>query len=371
MTRKEILVKARGIAQKARDEKRELTAGEAAEFDGLMKDAEQALAVERSEALFQRLAAIDDDGTPADGSKGAVLSFKGLSGRIRKAHENTLQVKSLLSTGSTVTTSEEVASPVSLGMPATSVLDFLPVRKIEGGVYSYLRAVTRTNNAAPVADGAPKPVSQYQLERVDGKLSVVAHLSEPIPEYWIKDSADLSRFLDTEMAFGIAQAVEEQAVNGNGTPPNFTGMLAVSGIQSQAFATDAVTSIRKAITGVEVLGYKPSGLVMNPTDFEALELLNVDAAHYALSTGAAVLPVDRAKMQVWGVPVALSNTISEGTALLISEGAAGLVTDGVVDTRVGYVAGGFEKNEVVARVETRAAVEVYRPDGLVEIALAA
>lgn len=44
------------------------------------------------------------------------------------------------------------------------------------------------------------------------------------------------------MLHGLQVAVENQVVNGDGTAPALRGILATSGIQTQAFATDILTS---------------------------------------------------------------------------------------------------------------------------------
>ncbi len=59
--------------------------------------------------------------------------------------------------------------------------------------HAYLRQITRTNNASVVAPGAVKPTSVLTLERVEGRLRVVASLSEAVDSYWLSDNASLGR----------------------------------------------------------------------------------------------------------------------------------------------------------------------------------
>ncbi|WP_168223118.1 hypothetical protein [Pseudarthrobacter sp. NIBRBAC000502770] len=47
-------------------------------------------------------------------------------------------------------------------------------------------------------------------------------------------------------------------MHGDGTGENLTGLLKTSAIIFQAFATDALTSIRKAMTSLEVYSYTAS-----------------------------------------------------------------------------------------------------------------
>lgn len=75
------------------------------------------------------------------------------------------------------------------------------------------------------------------------------------------------------MEAALDQALENQVIHGDGTGENLTGLLNTSWIITQAFATDALTSIRKAMTSLKLYGIRPTALVLNPVDAEALDLL--------------------------------------------------------------------------------------------------
>ena len=121
---------------------------------------------------------------------------------------------------------------VRIGEAPTSLVEVLPAitRPV---VYRYLRQTTRTNNDAPVAAGALKPTSVYGLTQVDGRLHVIAHLSEPMDKFLLQDTSSLADFVRLEMVSGIHSAVETQLVSGDGTGENLTGLSNTSGIQTQ------------------------------------------------------------------------------------------------------------------------------------------
>jgi HK97 family phage major capsid protein len=370
---KDALKAARDIAQKASNEGRGLTAAERQSFDEHMKAADRYREVIHSDEMFEKLSEIPDSAKRGAKASG-VLSLKGLAGQLKAAmrdNERGFSVKSLIAEGSTVTTAQTIESPVAMAKPATGLLDILPVRFIEDGdQYTYLQQTVRTNNAAPVAVGGTKPTSVYTFVRKDGKLQVIAHLSEPIPEYYLKDEPALQQFLSDEMGYGLQLTLENQALNGDGVEPNLPGLLGVSGIQTQAYTTSQIKTVRSAITKVEVLGYIASGIALNPLDWESIETASVDEAHYALGD---VVPVDRAARRLWGVPVAVTNAITQGTGLLLSETptgpAAKVVADPSLDFKLGVVGDDFSKNQVRGRFEGRFGVECYHPSGVVEIEL--
>ena len=45
-----------------------------------------------------------------------------------------------------------------------------------------------------------------------------------------------------------------------------------SGIQTQAYATGVLTTLRKGLTKLETAGYTASAIVLHPTDWEGVEL---------------------------------------------------------------------------------------------------
>jgi hypothetical protein len=83
-----------------------------------------------------------------------------------------------------------------------------------------------------------------------------------------------------------------------------------SGIQTQAYSTSVLHTIRTSLTKFEVAGLKPASIVLHPTDFEGIEL--------ALSSTTAIehlsLPYDAATRRICGVRIV--TTVSEDAGAL-------------------------------------------------------
>ena len=81
--------------------------------------------------------------------------------------------------------------------------------------FGYLREVRRTHNAAPVAAKGVKPTSYYELEKIEDRARVVAHLSEPIPRQYLDlaDSGALGRYLDAVLREGLQEGIEYQVLS--------------------------------------------------------------------------------------------------------------------------------------------------------------
>lgn len=264
--------------------------------------------------------------------------------------------KALAPSGATVVQQELRADPIALGAPATGLLDVLPVVQHPTQEYAYLRQTTRTNLAAVVPEGQQKPTSVYSVERVEQSLAVIAHLSEGVPRYWMLDNQSLQQFLTNELQYGLQVAVEAKVL---------TDISATDGIQAEVFDTSALVTLRKAITKLEVAGHTPAAIVVNPLDWEGVEL--------ALATTNAVehlsLPYDPAQRRLFGVPVSVAVAEGQGTAHVLGAGAVALDTDqnGVT---IGWSetsnATDFEENLIRARCEGRFGTSVYSPLGVVE-----
>jgi HK97 family phage major capsid protein len=232
--------RAKAIAENAENANRAMSAGEQADYDREISCAKDLLTQIRSDkddlAVMDKAREIGDaiglgslDGTPIgptakDASRR--LSFKGKGATLARNMQPD-GTKALSPSGAAVVAQDVAADPVALGQPALSLLDVIPVITHATQETSYLRQTTRTNNAAVVAAGALKPTSVYSVTRIGNTLSVIAHLSEGIPRHWLLDNASLERFLDNELRYGLAVAVEAKLLSDvNGT----------SGIQTLAYA---------------------------------------------------------------------------------------------------------------------------------------
>ncbi|KDE13861.1 phage major capsid protein [Rhodococcus aetherivorans] len=387
--------KARALAEKAQAEGRDFTAAERSEYDAAVAKSKSYLeqiktlkadeaVLDQAKGLAARIGApVDENGNRLDGTapassggvkrRGLPFTRKAGAEALAKSIARTMAAsgngtKALAPAGTVVTPTPVVADLVALADPGATLLDALGVLVAAEPNYRYLRQISRTNNAAVVAQGDTKPTSAMGLEQVDDRLRIVAHLSEGIHEYWLRDSAGLERFVQDELVLGVLRALEDEVVNGDGTGEHFTGLANVSGIQTQAFAVDGLTTIRKAITALEVAGHAAGLVTVHPTDWEALELSRTSGDGNLELVDS---PVDRAARRLWGVQVVPSVAVTPGTAFVLDPAAVAVRTDGAVETKWNESDGLFEKNETRARTETRANLDVYQPLGIVKASLAA
>ncbi|GEK03508.1 phage major capsid protein [Streptomyces sp. 1-11] len=383
---------ARAIQQKAEAEDREFTPDEAKQLDELIakghelkKEADRTKAAETMHDALKALG----EGVPAGhDTKSTVHPRVKASGGTDWAETMLSQVsgptgyKGLLANGTVAVNVPITPEPVRMDVPVLSLRQLLPNVQNTTGRFAYLRQTARNNNAAVVAPGAKKPTSTYSLDRVDDRVRTIAHLSEPIAKQDLDDVSMLRTFIDQEMRLGLDLALENEILNGSGSGEHFTGLTNVSGAQVQAFATNVLTTTRKAVTKLERYGYlSGAGFVMTPEDWETIELLaDANGQFYYGGPQTVVNPASR---RLWGVPVVVSDAATDGSALLadFSQTRLQVRQDGVLDWSenvydpnalgTGSGATDFERNMLRFRFEGRFGLEILRPSAIVKIDLTA
>lgn len=318
---------------------------------------------------------LDGDGTPPAGAGGSFAPSNGSDNGKRLTfgtkttgalatkmlgHDG-LRAKALAPSGSAMVDQEFRPDPIALGKPAHSLLDVLPVVPHDAPEFAYLRQITRTNNAAVVADYATKPTSVYGVERIEDKLDIVAHLSEAVPRYWMEDNASVQGFLANELDYGLRVAVEAKVV---------ADIEATSGLQTVAYVTSPLVTLRKSLTKLETAGYEPGYFLLDPVDWEGIELLLTTTG----ATDVQGIPYDPAARRLFGVPVVVSVAQTAGVSHTVARGAVALDTDNQgtgVQWSENSNATDWSQNLIRARCEGRFATSVYAPLGVVVGDLAA
>jgi HK97 family phage major capsid protein len=249
----------------------------------------------------------------------------------------------------------------------------------------YVRLVSTTNNAAPVAEatssavidgttvtdvmGGVKPESGMEFEKDQTTVKTIAHWI-PATKRALSDASQIRTLIDQFLRYGLEEELEDQILDGSGVGENFLGLAHTSGVQVQAAPTgtqDVFTVTRMARRKVEIGGRAlPTAYAMNPIDWENVELKR-DANGVFYAGG----PFSMSSPRLWGLPVVLSEIIPAGTAwvgawnyavLYDREQASIQVTDAHADF--------FIRNLVAILAEMRAAFCVLRPPAFVKIALA-
>lgn len=256
---------------------------------------------------------------------------------------------------------------------ALQVLDLVDRQPMSSTSIEWVQETTPPNAAAEVAEGAVKPEATFVLTLQTDTAATIAHWVN-ITRQALDDDTMLRGYVEGRLTYGLLKRLNGQIVNGNGTAPNLRGILNVSGIGTYTAATAteaAIISVRKAKTVAQLSEYDPDGVVMNPVDWEAVELSSDTTGQWRV-----VANVNNGQPpRIWGLNV-VSTTAITGTTFGTTGGTflvGAFRTGATLWERTGvdiYAtdshASNFTSNIITLLAEIRAALTVWRPKAFVK-----
>lgn len=239
------------------------------------------------------------------------------------------------------------------------VLDLIPGNNTNQNAVVYMEETTFTPAATEIAEGTVYPEAALAYTERSSSVRKIA-VFIPVTDEQLEDIPQIQGVLNNRLPFFLRQRLDSQIVNGNGTPPNLTGLSSLSGIQTQARSTDpGPDAIYKAIVKVRVTGRaSPSAVVYHPTDWQNVRLLRTADGIYIWGS-----PTDAGPDRIWGLPVAQTDSYSAGTAYVGDfAGFSELVQKRGIEVKVSDSHSDFFINgKQAVRADFRVALVWYRP----------
>jgi HK97 family phage major capsid protein len=164
----------------------------------------------------------------------------------------------------------------------------------------------------------------------------------------------------------VRARLDSELLNGNGTPPNLTGILNTAGIQTQAKGTDPTPdAILKALDLIRVNSfYEPDAIILHPNDLQAIRLLRSADGIYLFGH-----PAQPGPGTIWGLPIVASTALTENTGLVGCFKQAAMLfwrrdmEIAVSDSHSDF----FIRNQVMLRAEVRVALACFRPSAFCQL----
>lgn len=271
------------------------------------------------------------------------------------------------SAGGFIVTQRET-EPVSMPRrPDLIMRDLLTVMPIETGSVDYPKQSVRTNAAAPVAEGATKPYSNYGWTRATAPVRTIAHLAK-LTRQALDDAPRLQAEVDSEMRYGLALAEDSQILLGDGTGENLLGLypqatayVAPTGISITA--PNKIDKLRLAMLQASLGLYPADATVLHETDWTDIELTKDANGRYIFGN-----PTGLAGPVLWGKRVLPTVSMAQGTFLVGAFRVAATLYDRLAPEVLisSENADDFEKNLLTMRCEERLALAVKRPTALIK-----
>lgn len=241
---------------------------------------------------------------------------------------------------------------------------FMPGSTDRDTIEFYLES-TFTNAAAETAEGSAAPESALSFTLTQYPVREISTFL-PATRRSIEDNAGLQSYIGGRLGHMLDLRRSAQLLTGNGTTPNLRGVLNVSGIQTQARGSDPTPdAIYKAMVLVRTTGdAEPTGAVFHAQNWQNVRLLRTIDGVYIWGSPAEVGPE-----RIWGLGVAISNSITQNTALV-----GGFRPYAQIFNREGATieissehSTFFTERKVAILIYQRLALAVYRPASFCQV----
>jgi HK97 family phage major capsid protein len=274
-----------------------------------------------------------------------------------------MEVKNTVTTGSTNTFPMQRAGITPGNFAPVTIRQVLPSIGVTSNMVNSLREASWTNDAAGVAQAAAKPESDITFEQYNVPVETVAHWIK-VSNQLLADAPAVAAYINTRLRDGLAQKVDSQLLNGDGTSPNLGGLTDTGNFTAYtAVAGDLLTdAINRAKYQLWAIGRAPDTVIVNPADWGAMERTREGSGTGAYLYG---LPGTFGNANPFGVQVVMSNNMAAGKFLIGQLNGSAIVYDRQGSTvEMGYINDDFTKNLVTIRAEERLGLGVDRPTGI-------
>jgi HK97 family phage major capsid protein len=257
-------------------------------------------------------------------------------------------------------------------------------------VIQFFRELAFTNNAAFVAESTTfsattpsatnaKPESALTFESATAAVETLAHWI-PVTNQTLDDVPAMRGIIEGRLIDGLRLAEDDALLNGNGTPPNISGLLDQAGTQALDAAYfggapvegvgtdredfDRITRAKRLVR--EVGRARASFVLLSPADLERLlTIVDTNGQYYSGSPFS-----DLALARMRGLRVIETEALAEGTAV-VGDGRMAAVFDRMAAAvTAGWINDMFVHNMIALLAEQRLAFAVFRPAAIAVVTLA-
>lgn len=258
----------------------------------------------------------------------------------------------------------EERDTVEMARRTLKIIDLISRGSTDTDKVKYTAHTLRTDAAAMVAEGGTYAASAYGWTKQEADVRKIGHITH-ISEEAMADAAQLQTMVDTELRYGVELKLEGQVLAGDGLGENLSGLIPNATAFGAAAGLPNATHIdrlRLALLQVALADYVADGIVLNPTDWAAIELLKDTTGGFVFGNpGAGNTP------KLWGKDVVESNTISAGEWLTGAfKMAATLYMRSDMEVLISSEHGtNFIEDMLTMKARVRATLAVKRPASLI------
>lgn len=239
----------------------------------------------------------------------------------------------------------------------------------------YMVETVTSAGATEVAEGAVKPEADISFAEATAPVVTIA-VTLQVTNQLLEDVGFMQAYVQGRLRLFVLNREDNQLINGNGTPPNLTGILTVAGVNTQTFSlashaadgTVGVDDIYMGMVDIREAFLDPSSVGMAAATWALFQLAKDGNQNYLLGG-----PGNTAAPRIWGVPVVLNERFpaaanaAEAIAIWAREAAMVVRRNSVTLAVSDSHAETFTSNVLTFRAEERIAFPIFRPAGITVI----
>lgn len=246
-----------------------------------------------------------------------------------------------------------------------AIRDLVAPGRTASNLITYMKETVFTNNAAPVAEGTRKPESTMSLAQSTAPVIKLAHFMKASTEI-LDDFPALMSLINERLTYGLKLVEDNQLLNGSGVGNNLNGIYTQASTYVAPITLGGETRIdrlRLALLQSENALLPSDGIVLNPNDWAAIELLKDTQGRYLIGNPQGTLAPT-----LWRRPVVETQAMATGKFLVGAFRTAAQIFDRT--TASVSVAteneDDFVNNLVTMLIEERLALVVSRPQAFIK-----
>lgn len=262
--------------------------------------------------------------------------------------------------------------------PGPVIADLLGSGTVSGNAITYPVFGALEGGTGAVGEGGQKP--QMHIADPTWETDALGEVAGwfKITDDMAEDAAYVVSEINSTALYDLAMKEEAALLSGSGTSPNLLGLLNRVGVQTEAAVdnTDNADAIFRGMTKVQRgSGFNADGIVINPTDYEALRLSKDGNGQYfgggffSGQYGNGGVPV---QPPLWGLRTVVTTAIPAGTVLVGAFNTAKVFRKGGVRVEsTNSHADDFTNDKITIRVRERLGLQVKYPAAFVKVTLSA
>lgn len=320
-------------------------------------------------SLGQMFVETDEGKQLLDGAKEARMNIKG------RLHDHLQKAAIINATGQNqpLVPADRTTGVIHAPERILEIRNMLPRATTSSNLIEFPKENVFTNNAGPQVGGSPeafenvtKPESGITFTLANEAVQTLAHWI-PVSKQVLADSPMLQGYINMRLMYGLKLEEEDQLLNGSGSNGNLNGLLtqATAWANESPNITNEIDVIRSAIKQAHLSEYRPDGIVLNPQDWFDIDTKKVGTADDRYVVGN---PRAMGAPMLWGLPVAITNSIASGTFLVGAFQIGAMIWDreqaAIEVSREN--SDNFVKNMATILCEERIALTVFRPAGFIK-----